>query len=167
MEPSNARVRLLELVNAVRRLPTSGVSEQVRRATVALAEAMDIEGLTAGPVRGEDSAESAANTADRNGSQRSTLPPALKARIERIAVRWRDHDHALEVTRVAPYPRPPLHRVALDVTVRTRHLGRDVEVTCRVRPAQFDQEEAIAGKVAEAVQAVLEGRLPSSGVVVL
>ena len=68
---------------------------------------------------------------------------------------------------MAPYPRPPLNRVAFDVTIRTRHLGRDVEVTCRVRPAQFEEEEATAGKMVEGVLDVLDGRRQSSSVVVL
>ena len=167
MESSKTRDRLLDLVNAVRRLPNSGVSDQVRRATVALAEAIDVDGLTAAAIRGDDAAESAGGASDRGGPPKSTLPGTFKARLERTTVRWREQDHALEVLRVAPYPRPPLNRVAFDVTLRTRHLGRDVEVTCRVRPAQFEEEEATAGKMAEAVLAVLEGRRPSSSVVVL
>ena len=167
MEPSTTRDRLLDLVNAVRRLPNTGVSEQVRRATVALAEAIDVDGLTAAAIRSDTATESAAGATERNGPPRSALPATLKARLERTTVRWRDKDHALEVLRVAPYPRPPLNRVAFDVTIRTRHLGRDVEVTCRVRPAQFEEEEATAGKMVEGVLDVLDGRRQSSSVVVL
>ncbi len=141
MEPINTRTRMLELVNAVRRLPGSSASEHVRRATVALAEAMQVDGLMVAPVRSEDLAEATNGSTARARNGASSLPDALKSRIERTSVRWREQEHRLQIARVTPYPPPPLHRIALDVTVRAQHGSRVVEVTCRVRLSQLETDE--------------------------
>ena len=167
MEPINTRTRLLELVNAVRRLPSSSASEHVRRATVALAEAMQVDGLMVAALRSEDIAESANASTSPARSGTSSLPDALRSRIERTSVRWRDQDHRLQISRVAPYPSPPLNRIALDVTVRAHHGSRQVEVTCRVRLNQLASEEDTAGKIAGAVRSALEGKVAPPAIVVL
>lgn len=167
MEPTNTRVRLLELVNAVRRLPSSSASEHVRRATVALAEAMRVDGLTVAAVRSEDIAESANSPSARSPLLSSSLPEALTVRIERTIVHWQDQDHQLKVIRVTPYPPPPLNRIALDVTVRTVHPTRSAEVTCRVRLNQLRAAEDTAHRIAGAVRSALDGEVAPPGIVVL
>lgn len=167
MEPINTRTRMLELVNAVRRLPGSSAAEHVRRATVALAEAMQVDGLMVAAVRSEDLAENANGPAPRSGSGSSALPDSLKARIERTTVRWRDHDYRLQIATVAPYPPPPLNRIAVDVTVRARNASRGVELTCRVRLHQLRADEDTADKIAGAVRSALEGKVPAPAIVVL
>jgi hypothetical protein len=166
MEPTNTRVRLLELVNAVRRLPNSGASEHVRRATVALAEAMRVDGITVAAVRSEDIAEST-NSPGSRSSHPSSLPEALTLRIERTIVRWKDQDHQLRVTNVVPYPPPPLNRIALDVTVRTLDPSHRIEVTCRVRLNQLRTAEDTADRIAGAVRSALEGQVAPPAIVVL
>ena len=167
MEPINTRTRLLELVNAVRRLPGSSASEQVRRATVALAEAMQVDGLMVAAVRSEDLAETTNGSTARARNGASALPDALKSRIERTSVRWGDQEHRLQIARVAPYPPPPLNRIALDVTVRAQHGSREVDVTCRVRLNQLETDHDTAGKIADAVRSALEGKVPPPAIVVL
>lgn len=163
MEPINTRVRLLELVNAVRRLPNTSASEQVRRATVALAEAMQVDGLTAASVRGEHTEERAPAPTVRA----RLLPDALATRIEQTRVRWREQDHRLRITRVVPYPPPPLNRIALDVTVRTRTSGRTIEVTCRLRPSQLQAEDETSDRIIGVVRSALEGEVAPAAIVVL